>query len=124
MQANKGRDTTPELAVRRAAYRLGLRYRVSTRPEPSLRRTADLVFRGRRIAVFIDGCFWHGCPKHHTIAKRNAEYWASKVTSNLARDRDTTTQLTAAGWMVLRYWEHEPADDVAADIARAVRAPS
>src|SRR5690242_1595504 len=74
MRANRGRDTAPELAVRRAVHRLGLRYRVSARPIASLRRTADLVFPRQRVAVFVDGCFWHGCPVHHTVAKTNAAF--------------------------------------------------
>jgi DNA mismatch endonuclease (patch repair protein) len=121
MRANKGRDTGPELAVRRAAHRLGLRYRVSARPVPGLRRTADLVFTRKRVAIFIDGCFWHGCSEHHTVAKRNGEFWAAKVAGNIARDRDTDDKLREAGWTVLRFWEHEPADLVAAVIADAVR---
>jgi DNA mismatch endonuclease (patch repair protein) len=121
MRANKGRDTAPELAVRRAVHRLGLRYRVGVRPEPTLRRTADLVFTRRRVAVFVDGCFWHGCPEHHTVAKRNGEFWARKVADNIARDRQTTQLLQAAGWTVLRYWEHEPPEQVAAAIAAIVR---
>lgn len=113
MQANKGRDTKPELALRSAAHALGLRYRVSTRPLPSLRRTADLVFTKTKIAVFVDGCFWHGCPDHHTIAKTNASYWADKVDGNRRRDRETDRLLAEAGWLVIRMWEHESADEVA-----------
>ncbi len=121
MQSNKGRDTRPELAVRRAVHAQGLRYRVSARPEPSLRRTADLVFSRAKVAVFIDGCFWHGCPEHHTTAKRNATYWADKVEANRARDAETNDVLRAAGWTVLRYWEHESPDEVVADIVARVR---
>ncbi|WP_228760034.1 very short patch repair endonuclease [Pseudactinotalea sp. HY158] len=120
MRGNKGRDTRPELAVRRAVHALGLRYRVNIRPEPALRRTADLVFTKQKVAVFIDGCFWHGCPEHHTVAKTNADYWATKVRDNMARDRETTSQLVAAGWRVLRFWEHEGTDDVARRIQKAV----
>ncbi|WP_374955473.1 very short patch repair endonuclease [Streptomyces sp. Ru72] len=107
MQGNKGRDTKPELALRRAVHALGLRYRVSTRPLPHLRRTADLVFTRARIAVFLDGCFWHGCPEHHTVATSNADYWSSKVEANRRRDRETDRLLGEAGWSVLRVWEHE-----------------
>jgi DNA mismatch endonuclease (patch repair protein) len=107
MRANRGRDTRPELALRRAVFALGLRYRVSRRPIPSLRRTADLVFTRQRIAVFLDGCFWHGCPKHHSVAVTNADYWSAKVQANMARDRDTDRRLAEAGWIVLRIWEHE-----------------
>lgn len=113
MQSNKGRDTRPELAVRSAAHALGLRYRVSARPLPSLRRTADLVFSKARIAVFVDGCFWHGCPEHHTKSKTNAGYWADKVDDNRRRDRETDRLLAEAGWLVIRAWAHEPADEVA-----------
>jgi DNA mismatch endonuclease (patch repair protein) len=107
MRANKSRDTRPELAVRRAAHALGLRYRVSVRPVPSLRRTADLVFTRAKVAVFVDGCFWHGCPEHHTVAVTNAGYWAAKVIRNRDRDAETTRLLEEAGWISLRFWEHE-----------------
>jgi DNA mismatch endonuclease (patch repair protein) len=113
MQANKGRDTKPELAVRRAVHALGLRYHVSARPLPNLRRKADLVFTRAKIAVFVDGCFWHGCPDHHTIAKTNAGYWADKFDGNSRRDRETDRLLAEAGWLVIRAWEHEPVDEVA-----------
>jgi DNA mismatch endonuclease (patch repair protein) len=121
MRANRGRDTAPELAVRRAVHALGLRYRVSSRPVPGLRRTADLVFTKRRVAVFIDGCFWHGCTEHHTVAKTNARFWADKVAGNKKRDAETTWLLGEAGWTVLRFWEHEPPETVARAIAAAVR---
>ncbi|MGW9349599.1 very short patch repair endonuclease [Nocardiopsis flavescens] len=121
MRANRGRDTGPELAVRRLVHAAGLRYRVSARPLPDLRRTADLVFTRRRIAVFIDGCFWHGCPEHHTRARTNADYWAEKVRANRERDADTDRRLARAGWTVLRIWEHEGADAAAQRIVAAVR---
>ena len=124
MQGNKSRDTSPELAVRRAAHALGLRYRVATRPIKTLRRTADLVFTKRKIAVFIDGCFWHGCPTHHSVAKTNADYWATKVLKNRTRDVDTNETLTAEGWTVLRFWEHEDPLTVAQNIAATVKASS
>jgi DNA mismatch endonuclease (patch repair protein) len=120
MLGNRSRDTKPELAVRRLLHAAGLRYRVNFRPSPTLRRTADIVFTRRRIAVFIDGCFWHGCPIHGTSPKANAGYWGPKRAANVARDRDTTTQLVAAGWTVLRYWEHEDPTAVAAAITLAV----
>ena len=121
MQSNKGRDTKPELAVRRALHALGLRYRVSVRPLPNLRRTADIVFRPVRVAVFIDGCFWHGCPVHHTVAATNAGYWAEKVVRNRERDSETDLALLDAGWLAVRIWEHEDPIDVAAQIAKIVR---
>ena len=120
MQSNRPRDTAPEWAVRRAVHALGLRYRVSVRPEPALRRTADLVFTRARVAVFVDGCFWHGCPEHRTHPRTNATYWAEKIEGTSARDLDTTSQLEATGWTVLRYWQHEDPDAVAADICARV----
>ena len=121
MQANRSRDTKPELEVRRALHQLGLRYRVAIAPEPSLRRRADIVFTRARVAVFIDGCFWHGCPEHgRATFNHNAEYWPTKIAANMARDADTTVKLDQAGWHVLRYWEHEDAAEVVADIRRAV----
>jgi DNA mismatch endonuclease (patch repair protein) len=121
MQANRGRDTRPELALRRAVHAMGLRYRVSMRPIPSVRRTADLVFTRARLAVFVDGCFWHGCPEHHTVAKTNASYWAEKVEKNRARDRETDDLLAAAGWIVVRVWEHEDSSVCAARIREVYR---
>lgn len=122
MQANRSRDTSPELAVRRRLHAAGLRYRVAHRPDPSLRRTADIVFTKRRIAVFIDGCYWHACPEHGTVARANVSYWSEKLRRNVARDADTTKQLIAAGWTVLRFWEHEDPNQVAATVSAAVRA--
>jgi DNA mismatch endonuclease (patch repair protein) len=107
MQANKGRDTKPELALRSAVHALGLRYRVGIRPLKQVRRTADLVFTRAKVAVFLDGCFWHGCPEHHTVAATNAQFWADKVEGNRQRDRDTDRRLAEAGWLSVRIWEHE-----------------
>lgn len=121
MQANRGRDTKPEMAVRRAAHAAGLRFRVDYRPIPELNRRADLVFTRAKVAVFVDGCFWHGCPTHHTIAKSNAKFWAQKVTRNRERDAETDRLLGEAGWTVIRAWEHEPADDVVARILTSLR---
>ncbi|MFB7113781.1 very short patch repair endonuclease [Streptomyces sp. NPDC056291] len=122
MRANRSRDTKPELALRRAVHALGLRYRVSVRPLPSLRRTADLVFPRAKVAVFLDGCFWHGCPNHHTLAATNSEYWQEKVRRNRERDRDTSRRLAEAGWIVLRIWEHEDPGEAALKVAEAVKA--
>ncbi|WP_084503985.1 very short patch repair endonuclease [Actinoplanes sp. N902-109] len=112
MQGNRSRNTRPELAVRRVAHRRGLRYRVDTQPVPGIRRRADLVFPRDRIAVFIDGCYWHGCPEHYKPAATNATYWAARIAGNVHRDRDTDARLSALGWRVIRGWEHERADDV------------
>lgn len=97
----------PELRLRRAVHAQGLRYRVAARPIPGVRRTADLLFTRAKIAVFVDGCFWHGCPDHHTVAKTNAEFWAEKVEGNRRRDRATDLMLAERGWLVIRVWEHE-----------------
>ena len=107
MRANRGRDTGPELALRRAVHALGLRYFVNRRPIKTVRRTADMVFPTARVAVFLDGCFWHGCPLHHTVAKTNADFWAAKVDRTLARDVETNALLIEAGWIVVRCWEHD-----------------
>ena len=117
MRGNRSRDTKPELAVRRLLYAEGFRYRVNFRPVPSLRRTADIVFTTSRIAVFIDGCYWHGCPEHYVPSKSNVEYWRSKIEANVTRDAETTAVLSSAGWSVLRYWSH----DCPADIVNSIR---
>nr|WP_245681112.1 very short patch repair endonuclease [Glycomyces harbinensis] len=122
MQSNKGRDTKPELRLRREAHALGLRYRVSIRPLPEVRRTADMVFTRTRIAVFLDGCFWHGCPEHHTAAKTNMEYWAEKVRRNRERDQETDEALRQAGWTVVRFWEHEDPVSAARRLVEIVEA--
>lgn len=120
MRSNRGRDTKPELALRSAAHALGLRYRVSARPLPHVRRTADLVFSSARVAVFLDGCFWHGCPEHHTVAATNAAFWAEKILTNRARDCDTDRKLADAGWTSIRVWEHEDPQQAAAKIRTIV----
>jgi len=122
MQGNRSRDTKPGLSVRRLLHAAGLRYRVSVRPVPELHRTADIVFTRQRIAIFIDGCFWHGCDEHGANPPRtNAGYWATKRARNIARDVDTTRLLQAFGWQVLRFWEHEAPSHVAAKIILEVR---
>lgn len=120
MRANRGRDTGPELALRRALHARGYRFRVNIRPEPGIRRTADVVFTRRRVAVFVDGCFWHGCPQHATRPKTNREFWTSKLDNNRARDLETNEQLRAAGWSVVRIWEHEPVEDAVRSVATEV----
>jgi DNA mismatch endonuclease (patch repair protein) len=89
MIACRNRDTRPEIALRSAVHRLGLRFRVAARPLPGMRRTADLVFRGPKVAVFVDGCFWHGCPLHFEPPKTNQDYWDTKIAGNRRRDSDT-----------------------------------
>ncbi|MGQ0623120.1 MAG: very short patch repair endonuclease [Sporichthyaceae bacterium] len=121
MQANGGRDTKPELELRSAVHALGLRYRVGVRPIKAVRRTADLVFTRARVAVFLDGCFWHGCSVHHTVARTNADYWADKVVRNRQRDRDTDDMLNRAGWTVLRIWEHDDPQEAARRVQALVQ---
>ena len=108
MLSNRSRDTKPELALRRELHARGHRYFVDRRPLRAFNRRADLVFPRARVAVFVDGCFWHGCPGHHTMARANAEYWENKVRANRERDAETTRVLEEAGWHVVRIWEHEP----------------
>ncbi|KXX66401.1 very short patch repair endonuclease [Marichromatium gracile] len=115
MRAQKRKDTAPELAIRRELHRLGCGYRVDY-PIPVSRRRADIAFPRCRIAVFVDGCFWHACPLHGTVPKHNRTWWEDKLRTNVARDRDTDQRLHEAGWTVIRVWEHE--DPVAA--ARAI----
>lgn len=122
MVGNRFRDTTPELRVRSAVHRRGLRYRVAARPLRSLRRTADLVFRPTKVAVFIDGCYWHGCPEHFVLPRTNVEYWSGKIGGNVNRDRETDHALREAGWTVLRFWEHENVDAVVEEIVGVVTA--
>lgn len=113
MRANRSRDTRPELAVRSILHRRGLRYRVIARPLPDLRRTADLVFTRAKVAVFVDGCYWHGCPEHYRRPSSNVDYWVAKLERNQRRDQEVDAALRDAGWFVIRVWEHEDATDVA-----------
>ncbi|MDZ5622049.1 very short patch repair endonuclease [Nocardioides sp. HM23] len=107
MRANRSTNTMPELAIRQILHRHGLRYRVNVRPIRAVRRSADVVFTKQRLAVFVDGCFWHGCPQHYVAPKQNVDYWSEKVRRNRERDAETTRLLEEAGWHVLRVWEHE-----------------
>ncbi|GGY52017.1 hypothetical protein GCM10010299_67810 [Streptomyces tanashiensis] len=119
MSRQGSRDTAQELAVRRLLHASGLRYRVNV-PVPGMpRRTIDIVFGPAKIAVFLDGCFWHGCPQHATQPKANAEWWRAKLDKNMARDRETTEHLEARGWTVLRFWEHEDERKIARVVTAA-----
>ncbi|MGA5897909.1 very short patch repair endonuclease [Streptomyces venetus] len=120
MSRQASKDTAVELAVRRLLHAAGLRYRVEY-PVPGLpRRRIDVAFPRAKVAVLIDGCFWHGCPQHATHPKANAEWWRTKLARNMARDEETNEHLLAAGWTVLRFWEHMPAEEVAATVRAAV----
>ncbi|HEV7824761.1 MAG TPA: very short patch repair endonuclease [Mycobacteriales bacterium] len=123
MQRQRRRDTKPEVEVRRLLHAAGIRFRVDARLEPDLRVRGDIVWRGRKVVVFVDGCFWHGCPRHATQPKANADWWRDKLAANVARDRRTDAELAARGWRVLRYWEHEPPTEVATDLLRALDTP-
>ncbi|MGW2229116.1 very short patch repair endonuclease [Streptomyces formicae] len=116
MQAIRSRDTKPERLLRRLLHAQGLRYRVAAKPLPDLRRTADIVFRPTKVAVFVDGCYWHGCPEHYVPPRTNSGYWSDKVAGNMKRDRDTDERLSAAGWRVLRFWEHESPEECARNV--------
>lgn len=124
MSRQASRDTEPELLVRRRLHALGLRYRVHRRPIPELRRTADIVFSRARVAVFIDGCFWHGCPAHATAPKTNADWWAAKLARNIERDAETDAILADANWSVVRVWEHEEPGAAAARVQETLVAAS
>ena len=106
------KDTDPELRLRRELHARGLRYRVDRQVVKGLRRRADLLFVGPKVAVFVDGCFWHRCSEHFVVPKANRDWWVDKIDRNVARDRDTDAQLEKAGWRVVRIWEHEIRVDV------------
>jgi DNA mismatch endonuclease (patch repair protein) len=113
-------DTKPELALRRALYARGHRYRVQL-PVPDLaRRRIDVAFPGRKVAVFVDGCFWHRCPTHCKVPAANEEWWLWKLERNTARDADTTRHLTEQGWNVVRVWEHESVDEMVSAVESAL----
>ena len=114
------RDTKPELLLRRELHRRGLRYRLQVKVPGNNRRTIDIALTRVLVAVYVDGCFWHGCPEHVHRPKTNSDWWEWKIAGNRARDRDTDRLLTEAGWHVLRIWEHEP-PEVAADVVESAR---
>ncbi|MEV8533456.1 very short patch repair endonuclease [Streptomyces sp. NPDC051211] len=120
MRSNKSRDTKPELRLRSLLHGAGLRYRVSAKPIPGLRRTADVVFTRARVAVFVDGCFWHGCTEHRSVPVTNRDFWSTKIETNVKRDRETDRYLIEAGWAVVRVWEHTPADEALEIVLRAL----
>jgi DNA mismatch endonuclease, patch repair protein len=122
MRRTRQRDTAAETGLRRELHRRGLRYFVNRPPlEQNRRRRADIVFPRVRVAVYVDGCFWHGCPIHATWPKTNAQWWRRKIEQNRARDRATDEALRDAGWIVVRVWEHEDARSAATRVEAAVR---
>lgn len=122
MQQQRRRDTRPELLLRRSLHAAGLRYRLERPVIAGLRRRADIVFGPAKVAVYVDGCFWHMCPQHATAPKANADWWRDKLERNRDRDRDTDSQLVEQGWLPVRVWEHEDMHEAAARIVAIVRA--
>ncbi len=120
MSQQRSHDTNVEVTLRSALHHMGLRYRVHRRPLPKVRREADIVFGPAKVAVFVDGCFWHGCPIHATWPKNNNQFWRDKIEGNQRRDRDTDRKLSDAGWLAVRVWEHEDPTQAAERIAVAV----
>ena len=121
MRRVRREHTTPELAIRSAIHRRGLRYRLH-RSVPGVPRVKpDIVFPKARVVVYVDGCFWHRCPAHGTLPKRNREWWEAKLEANVARDRRHAAALRDAGWEVVRIWEHEDPGEAALRIESLVR---
>lgn len=117
MSQIQSQDTDPELKLRKALWHMGYRYRVHT----DLPGTPDIVFRGPEVAVFVDGCFWHGCPEHQNIPETNREFWEKKFQRNEERDKEVNRRLTDAGWRVVRVWEHEVNQDLEETARRVAR---
>lgn len=122
MSSAKRRDTTCEVRIRKRLHALGLRYRVNHPVPGHPRRTIDVAFTSAKVAVFVDGCFWHGCPTHGVRPRSNAQWWSTKIQTNRARDAHTQSALEAAGWQVVRVWEHEDPEVAAMAVAQTVRA--
>ena len=120
MKRQRIADTGPELAIRSLLHRMGLRFRLHRRLLNHVRRTADISFIREKVAIFVDGCFWHGCPRHGTWPKKNADFWKNKILANKSRDRDTNRRLKQAGWTVIRIWEHESPETAAKKIAKKI----
>jgi DNA mismatch endonuclease (patch repair protein) len=124
MKANRRRDTKPELALRSALHAKGYRYRKDLRLDlPQRRVRPDIAFTARKVAVFVDGCFWHACPDHGSAPKNNEWYWSPKLAKNVERDRAADAALAEAGWTVVRLWEHVPVADAVAAVIAAVGHP-
>jgi DNA mismatch endonuclease (patch repair protein) len=120
MRSQKSKNTECEINIRRILHSEGLRYRVHARPIPNLGRTADIVFGPKKVAVFVDGCFWHSCPEHRSAPKANAEWWSTKLSRTSERDADTDRQLKEAGWTTIRVWEHEDPAEAAQKVRLAL----
>lgn len=121
MSRARRRDTAPELALRRELHARGLRYRVAYPIPGQRRRTIDIAFTKAKVAIFVDGCFWHGCPDHGTKPRSNSAWWQEKLAANAARDGDTDRALCEIGWRVLRFWEHADSTIAAEAIISVLR---
>jgi DNA mismatch endonuclease (patch repair protein) len=121
MSRQRTTGTAPELAIRRRVHAEGLRYRVDAPLPTNRRRRADLLHGPSKVAVFVDGCYWHGCPDHYRTPRTNAAWWDAKIERNRQRDRETDRQLRTAGWLPIRLWEHENADKAARRVIRAIQ---
>ena len=121
MRAIRRTDTKPELALRRALHRMGYRFRKDYRLDLDSRRVRpDIAFTARKVAVFVDGCFWHACPEHGSRPAVNQGYWNPKLVRNVERDRAADAALELAGWQVVRLWEHVPLDAALAAVITAL----
>lgn len=120
MKRQGRRDTKPELALRRALHARGLRFRVDRSPLPGMRTRADIVFGPSRVAIFVDGCFWHSCPEHGKLPKANRTWWKDKLQSNRSRDERVDRELLTGGWLAVHVWEHEEPNEAAERIVRFV----
>jgi len=121
MENQPQRDTHPEKKIRTILHQMGLRYRIDYRPIPGIRCKADFAFIRPKVAVFVDGCFWHGCPEHGTWPKANASFWRDKIETNRRRDDDTNRRLEENGWLPIRIWEHDDPEKAAKKIAKHIR---
>lgn len=121
MQGNRGRDTGPEMALRRGLHAAGMRYRVNVRLIPGSRKTVDIAFTRAKVAVEVLGCFWHGCPQHHRPSNRNVEFWTTKVAGNVERDQVKRVALEQLGWTLVFVWEHNDLTVAVERVAAAVR---
>jgi DNA mismatch endonuclease (patch repair protein) len=121
MQANRGVDSLIERQLRAAVHRAGLRYSIDSKPVPEFNRRADIVFRTAKVAVYVNGCFWHGCLRHYKPPKTNSDFWVEKIRKNRTRDKNTRDILKKRGWVVLTFWEHQDMEMCAKKTIEIVR---
>lgn len=123
-RTQRRQGTFPEVSLRKELHRRGLRYRIGIKVPGFPRRTIDIAFPRQKVAIFVDGCFWHRCPEHYVPVKNNSSWWEGKLASNVRRDEETTQSLRENGWLVERVWEHCDPVETASKIERIVRNPS